>query len=512
MLRYGVEISKSYQDDDGNWIVEGIASTEGKDEQEEIVDPKGLETSYFLNKGFIKWEHSKSPNSFIGEPLEAKVLKSGQFWIKGKLYKHAPLAKEAIEAVQTLEKSGSSRKIGFSIEASVVARDRKNPKRVTKAILRNVAMTFNPVNTDTWAELAKSLESLEVDMDNYCNCGYSCGAECCQITGKECLHKTLDTGAGSVLMPESLDDKLKFQDVPPEEEEDKPEKLQRSFFRYIKSLIEKRKRKLTKGLNASTDSFDELGAFVEATEGLDQEEAEFLASYITQKSINITSLVNNPIGGVNGMPDEFTKALDKSLDMLNKSQNLETSAKVGDAQDEEEEEEVQKSFTESLKEEDAVEKAFEVSEFLEIIAEGIGEHIDGFGSRLEKSLSTQNEVIGMIAKTLTATADVIKSLGSELAEQKMLVKSLSEQVEELAQQPVGRKSVVNAREVQTLQKSFGVRDNGGQAPALRLTKPVVVDMLVKSFEKGEISGNVVTVFETSGYLPPEVRQRLGLAQ
>jgi hypothetical protein len=321
IYRYGVELVKAYEDDDGNWIVEGIASTNGKDEQDEIVEPRGLETSYFLNKGFIKWEHAKTPKVFIGEPLEAKVLKSGQFWIKGKLYKHAPLAQEAIEAAKTLEKSGARRKIGFSIEATVVARDPKNPKRVTKAILRNVAMTFNPVNTDTWAELAKSLETLEVDLETTCNCGHSCGANCCQITGKECLHKTLDTGAGAPLMPESIEDKLKTQDVPPEddEEEDKKTKLTRSFLTYVKSLLARRKRKLAKGLNSGMDAADELGAFIEATEGLGQEEAEFLASYIAQKSLNITSLVNNPTGGGNGIPDELTKALDESLEILNKS-------------------------------------------------------------------------------------------------------------------------------------------------------------------------------------------------
>ena len=42
-----VEISKGYKDDEGDWIIEGIASTEHLDLQKEIVNQNGIDFSYF---------------------------------------------------------------------------------------------------------------------------------------------------------------------------------------------------------------------------------------------------------------------------------------------------------------------------------------------------------------------------------------------------------------------------------------------------------------------------------
>ena len=46
-----------------------------------------------------------------------------------------------------MQESGSTRKPGMSVEGKALERDKKNPKRVTKALITNIALTMTPVNT-----------------------------------------------------------------------------------------------------------------------------------------------------------------------------------------------------------------------------------------------------------------------------------------------------------------------------------------------------------------------------
>jgi hypothetical protein len=114
-LTFDVDIYKALRDDNDDWIVEGVASTSHRDYEDERVLPEGLDLSYFLKKGFIKYEHGKNPKQFIGEPIEARVTPQG-FYLKGRLYKRSPLAAEAVDALETLEKSGAKRGLHWSIE------------------------------------------------------------------------------------------------------------------------------------------------------------------------------------------------------------------------------------------------------------------------------------------------------------------------------------------------------------------------------------------------------------
>jgi hypothetical protein len=159
------ELFKSLDvDENGDYIVQGLITSEEKDEEDDVVDSEGADCSYLLEKGWIKYEHGNNPRQFIGEPLECKV---GQFehpglhklvkgiYIKGRLFAGRALTKEAVETMEDLQKSKTKRRMGFSIEAGVKERCKKTG-RVLKSIVRNVVLTMNPVNTTTWAELAKS--------------------------------------------------------------------------------------------------------------------------------------------------------------------------------------------------------------------------------------------------------------------------------------------------------------------------------------------------------------------
>ncbi|KAF6569090.1 hypothetical protein G9G53_22645 [Paenibacillus sp. EKM206P] len=164
-FRLFVPLEKSVEmDANGDYIVQGIISSDDTDEQADSISPDGMDTSYFLEKGWIKWEHGNNPDQFIGEPQDVRV---GRFkhptlnksingvFIKGRLFANREMSLKAVVAIEDLQKSHSTRRVGWSIEGGVVERDRQTGK-IIKSVLRNVVLTMNPVNTMTYAELVKS--------------------------------------------------------------------------------------------------------------------------------------------------------------------------------------------------------------------------------------------------------------------------------------------------------------------------------------------------------------------
>lgn len=162
------ELIKSIEiDSNGDYIVQGVMTSDDRDEENDQIVPEGMDCSYFLQKGWIKYEHGNSPTQFIGEPLEVRV---GRFthptinksvngiFVRGKLFRNRELTKQAVQTIKDLQKSNTDRRMGWSIEGSVQERDSKTGK-IVKSILRNVVLTMNPVNTNTWVEFAKSFAS-----------------------------------------------------------------------------------------------------------------------------------------------------------------------------------------------------------------------------------------------------------------------------------------------------------------------------------------------------------------
>lgn len=141
-----------------NMIVEGRASTNIEDRQKEILEPSGYDLEDFLKGGLINLEHFPTrkgdPDYYIGEPLDAKVV-GNEFFIKGKLWKDHPKAQKLWDTLLIMKSSGSTRKLGWSIEGKALERDPANKKRITKAKISHVALTFSPVGFNTYADIAK---------------------------------------------------------------------------------------------------------------------------------------------------------------------------------------------------------------------------------------------------------------------------------------------------------------------------------------------------------------------
>jgi hypothetical protein len=484
LFQFGVPLMKSFSiDENGDVIVEGIASVPKQDHQGEDLDPRGFVLNYFEKSGWIKWEHKganngpAAPNQFIGEPLEARITPDGAFYLKARLYKDSPFTEQIRGQLELLEKSQSSRKMGFSIEGQALERDPVNKLKVTKAIIRNVVLTMNPVNDGTWVTLCKSLTSpdaLEVGLDE----GFS-------------IEKALDTAGAAAIMPQSLEGA-----EPNDEDEDETTAILKSFRTYVKKLLNK---SLAESLVGGPTYAVLQGAYCHAVDnGLSHEDAVEFSTYIHKNRELLKSVPALVEQGGAGM-SKLASILGESIDELEKSLNPATTEEdeldelikslegededAGEDQtggpDEDEqpdEEDMEKSITDdvdlmkSLSDESI--QTIDVSDFLGDLVKSLDNALGGV--RADQELLGKG--IATIARAMQAQND--------------LIKSLQEQVEEMGATPRGRRSVTKPNEVQT-----APRQGGEQAPSDELQKSQVMTLLNQGFEQGNIPLHKITAFE-----------------
>lgn len=145
----------------------GIASTSDEDSDGEFLDPKGFDIKPLLESGVVNWHHQAKgqPGAIIGEPIKAEIRPQG-LYIETKLYPSSKIACDVWELAKTLEKDSKNRRLGYSIEGKVVKRksdDMNSPdyKKIEKAIITGVAITHQPKNPKTFANIIKG----EIDDD-----------------------------------------------------------------------------------------------------------------------------------------------------------------------------------------------------------------------------------------------------------------------------------------------------------------------------------------------------------
>lgn len=142
-------------DKTGKRWIQGIASTSDCDLQNEVVSQSGIDFEYFLKHGYFNDDHQKGPKYRVGEPTECKITKNG-LWVKGFLHKEKEASDDIWEHMNSLAASGSTRKMGFSIEGKI---RRRNGNRIDKCWVQNIAITAAPINTKTYADIVKSLNA-----------------------------------------------------------------------------------------------------------------------------------------------------------------------------------------------------------------------------------------------------------------------------------------------------------------------------------------------------------------
>ena len=141
-----------------NMILSGRATTNIKDRQGETLEPSGFDISDFLKSGMVNLEHfttrKGSSKFWIGSPIEAKI-EGDEFFVKAKLWKGQQEAEDLWDTLLVMQANNVDRKLGWSIEGSKKAVDPNNKKRITKAKINHIAVTFSPVGYNTFADIVK---------------------------------------------------------------------------------------------------------------------------------------------------------------------------------------------------------------------------------------------------------------------------------------------------------------------------------------------------------------------
>lgn len=205
------------------WI-EGLASTEDVDLQNESVDQKGIDFSYVIDEGYFNDDHKPGPGHKLGEPTEIDVKtaehpitgkKQYGLFVKGFLYNNKVASDEYWELLKAQETTpGSKRRVGFSIQGKV---KKRFGHKVLSCWVQDIALTTAPINTNTWSRIVKSfmVKSITCNHRNSLVCT-GCNGDC-----KNSLNRSLDVSyssktGGGVIVPQSLDKDL-FEPINREE-------------------------------------------------------------------------------------------------------------------------------------------------------------------------------------------------------------------------------------------------------------------------------------------------------
>ena len=144
--------------EDGKRWIQGIASTNARDLQGEIVVQDGIDFDYFLKKGYFNDDHKDGPEHKVGEPVKCRVTENG-LWVKGFLYKKQEKAQQYWDLIRAQEdEPDSNRRVGFSIQGKVL---RRKGNTIEKCWIQDIAITTAPINSNTWAEVVKSLSNAQ---------------------------------------------------------------------------------------------------------------------------------------------------------------------------------------------------------------------------------------------------------------------------------------------------------------------------------------------------------------
>lgn len=151
----------------------GIASSEGTDEDGDAILRKHLDITYISKRGYVNWDHSRSPENQLGfitkaviikpdeinmyeDLLETPLTKSASLYVEGSLYKNSSKAMDVHRLLTSIPK-GVDGSLGLSVEGGVLRKD----GGIQMALIRGVAITPTPAQPDTLCRLMKSL-SLDV--------------------------------------------------------------------------------------------------------------------------------------------------------------------------------------------------------------------------------------------------------------------------------------------------------------------------------------------------------------
>lgn len=497
-------------------LLGGIASTADEDSDGEFLDPKGFDIQPLLKSGLVNWHHQAktNPGTIVGEPTKAEIRKEG-LYIETQLYPHSQVACDIWELAKTLAKDSKTRRLGYSIEGRVVERKSEDPtdpdyKKIVKAIITGVAITHQPKNPKTFANIIKG----EIDDDIEENETEE------QIKEKQeqpTTEEAVDTETAAALKKESVDDKLKVTTFSKSEVFDKIfhdisgisiEKANKIYSLIEKiSLMKKDSNSITQ--EDITKAYESLGLeapVVDINKGGDEEETE----------VEETS--------------EETEETEKPE--IKKANETEETEEETETEETEEDDEDEDEDTEEESDEDEDEEGEKKPEIKKAQQNSIGMKFE----RIEKAIATSHnsqskyiKALGVIAKAqsmeLAKASENLKLAVGKITEQEEIIKGyearfaqITEQLNEIGNGTPAPKALRHARPVE---RAFGkAQDNdlekGGMEEkqnAINVkNRSAVAEILDQAtFAKGgydEEFSKACTSFEAGAQLSPRIISRL----
>jgi hypothetical protein len=155
-------------------------------------------------RGLFNVDHQKGPENVIGQIEGAEFVKvdgKRALMVNGYLFKHQPRAQAFYNIMKSVKK-GSAPRVHMSIEGKILQRDAVNKSVIRNARIDKVALTLDPVNPYTYADLAKSLASgnmEEIPEPTYLNLEKSELEKAVEVG----VAKALAAGAGALKAPEA---------------------------------------------------------------------------------------------------------------------------------------------------------------------------------------------------------------------------------------------------------------------------------------------------------------------
>lgn len=152
-------------------VIDGIAATEDRDSQNEILSLEGADVSEMVQRGYLNDNHGQGFANILGRIVEAKKIfkeadakseRERAYWdrvkrpflyVKGYLFDDAdhPNAKAVASIMKEFKKMGTPLDVQMSVEGRVKER---GPNGLLKeSMIRNVALTLVPANKNTGAQV-----------------------------------------------------------------------------------------------------------------------------------------------------------------------------------------------------------------------------------------------------------------------------------------------------------------------------------------------------------------------
>lgn len=160
------------KEEDGQMVIEGVASTINVDHDNERMAPDSLKAmANIINEKSVplRIEHSRDNNSVVGKVFKAWVDDRNQLWIKASLDAAHPIAPILHQSLKQGVKLGLS--VGGRVKRAVkefVESAGKVVKTFYDVVLDEVSVTQRPANYDSWL-LAKSITVAGDDFDKFRN-------------------------------------------------------------------------------------------------------------------------------------------------------------------------------------------------------------------------------------------------------------------------------------------------------------------------------------------------------